>query len=483
MSKQDATQPSKLPRPTNTDEEAWKTYWQQQGQPWRTEPEIDAERQTYLIERLSIEPNIEKGIYPFKDIKLSRADVEWLLATHENGRGPINWSDKSQREREGLDLRGADLSQENLSNLPLACIQGGPGWGEWFFATEEQRTMAVVNLQGADLRRAQLQGAGLRGAQLQGAFLGEVQLQGANLSEAQVQKANLRGAQLQKADLAKAQLQKADLRGAQLQGAFLGEAQLREADLHGTKLQKAMLIGAQLQGASLYEAQLQGADLREAQLDGVQLPGATLSDEKYGPTLLADIRWGEINLAVVDWTPVKRLGDEHRAHQTKDVDDYRAAVRANRQLAVVLRDQGLNEEADRFAYRAQKLQRIVLRRQALEPHVSLRHRLEKLTSYIFSLFLDLLAGYGYHPIKTLGWYLLVIGGFAMTYSLSGHLPLLPDAFVFSIMSFHGRGFFPSLSGETSLHNSLVVSAAAEAVIGLFIEISFFATFTQRFFGR
>jgi len=53
----------------------------------------------------------------------------------------------------------------------------------------------------------------------------------------------------------------------------------------------------------------------------------------------------------------------------------------------------------------------------------------------------------------------------------------------SIMSFHGRGFFPSLSSETNLHNPLVMLAAAEAIVGLLIEISFIATFTQRFFGK
>lgn len=52
-------------------------------QPWRTEPEIDAERQTYLAERRSIMPDIKQGIYQLKYIKLNRADVEWLLGTHE----------------------------------------------------------------------------------------------------------------------------------------------------------------------------------------------------------------------------------------------------------------------------------------------------------------------------------------------------------------------------------------------------------------
>ena len=70
-------------------------------------------------------PNIGQHVYPFKNISLSRADVEWLLATHENGRGPVDWSDERQRERKGLDLRGANLYGVNLSNLPLACMQGG----------------------------------------------------------------------------------------------------------------------------------------------------------------------------------------------------------------------------------------------------------------------------------------------------------------------------------------------------------------------
>ena len=66
-------------RPANDDTEPWKAYWQAQGQPWRTEPEIDLERKHYLAERRNIKPDIKQGIYPFKDIKLSRADVEWLF--------------------------------------------------------------------------------------------------------------------------------------------------------------------------------------------------------------------------------------------------------------------------------------------------------------------------------------------------------------------------------------------------------------------
>src|SRR5437016_5439235 len=83
--------------------------WQTLALPWRTEPEIDIERQMYLTQRLEIAADIERGLYPFKDIKLSRADIEWLLATHEDRRGPVDWKD--QHTRVGLDLRGADLRQ------------------------------------------------------------------------------------------------------------------------------------------------------------------------------------------------------------------------------------------------------------------------------------------------------------------------------------------------------------------------------------
>ena len=123
MNEQDGTQSSSLQHPTSNKPEVWKAYWKKQGQSWRTEPEIDVERQKYLAARRGVTPDIGQGIYPFSDIKLSRVDIEWLLETHENGRGPVDWSDEHQREREGLDLRGADLG-----DLPLAGICGGLTW-------------------------------------------------------------------------------------------------------------------------------------------------------------------------------------------------------------------------------------------------------------------------------------------------------------------------------------------------------------------
>ena len=55
-----------------------------------------------------------------------------------------------------------------------------------------------------------------------------------------------------------------------------------------------------------------------------------------------------------------------------------------------------------------------------------------------------------------------------------------EALVVSLTAFHGRGFF---SNQFTPGDPQSFVAAAEAVIDLLIEISFIATFTQRFFDK
>jgi len=238
-------------------------------------------------------------------------------------------------------------------------------------------------------------------------------------------------------------------------------------------------VEADLRSADLREAHLEGVDLRAAFFDQVtRLNGVTLTDKLHGSILVADVRWGGVNLAVVDWASLKILGGEQEAchaeskygiEKTKSerLEEYREAVRANRQLAVALREQGLNEEADHFAYRAQCLQRIVSRRQ------------RRWLKFVFSWFLYLLAGYGYRPLRSVVAYVLLILGFAAAFYALGHL-LWYEALVVSLTAFHGRGFF---SQQYQPGDPQSIIAAVEAVVGLLIEISFIATFTQQFFGR
>jgi hypothetical protein len=342
-----------------------------------------------------------------------------------------------------------------------------------------------------------LERANLVGAHLEGAFLGGAYLKEANLIEAHLEEAFLHDTFLEKANLFQANLREANFSFAHLEEANLIEAHLEEANLSFAHLEKALFSEAYLEGAKLAMAHLEGANLVGAYLGGAKLQRASfdsmtiledcnLGSGKHRFASLANVRWSGVDLTVVDWLSVKMLGDEYEARQRKTHDgqakdkterlgEYKTAVQANRQLALVLRGQGMSEEADHFAYRAQLLQRVVWRR---------RRRFLK---YIFSWFLSLLAGYGYRPLRSLFLYLFVLTGFAVGYCVVTHVlhtqsyPLTYyEALILSISSFHGRGFFQPVQ---NLGDPIAVLAAAEAVIGLLIEISFIATFTQRFFGK
>jgi uncharacterized protein YjbI with pentapeptide repeats len=340
-----------------------------------------------------------------------------------------------------------------------------------------------VHLEGADLSNAHLERAVLRHAHLERAVLSRVHLEGADLH----------AAYLEGDHLYLAHLEGADLSGARLEGASFSEAHLEGADFGETHLEGVDLSGARLEGANLARAYLEGADLRGAFFDdATRLMEATLFDKKKTVAItVADLHWRGANLAVVGLPPAHLLGDERTARNAnrgygrrkfrdERIANFQAAVRANRQLAVALENQGLNEDAGRFAYNAQLLQQQVFWRQ------------RKFGAYLFSRLLDALAGYGYKPVRGLIAYALVIAAFAFSYSLATQGVLtfgLPpsqfqplqwyEALVLSISSFHGRGFFQPVQ---SLGDPVAILAAAEAITGLLIEISFIATFTQRFFG-
>jgi uncharacterized protein YjbI with pentapeptide repeats len=442
-------------RPTTDDRDAWKVYWEAQDMSWRTEPEVFDERQRYLAERRAVKPDVEKGVYPFRDeqgsIKLTRADVEWLLATHNDGRGPVRWEEVSHLSRGkwpwGVDLRGADLQGRDLRELPLAGMQGGLTWEEWSSTNQVQVDAAAVRLEDADLRKAHLEFAALRGAHLERAYAREVGFQGADLF-----RAHLEGASLYRAR-------------------FAGAGLATDGGVPGSTAHGRMPA-------------LPPADLRRAFLDrATNLHAVSLGDRVAGGVRLADVQWGEANLARVNWPQAHILGDERKARirrtsagtrkdRARRLEEFADSVRANRQLALVLRAQGMSEVADRFAFRAQLCQRVVLRYE----HHYLR--------YVGSWLLDLLSGYGYKPLRSFFAYAFVILAFASLYLFNAQFaaPHLTwdESIVLSVSSFHGRGFF---SSGISLGDTLARLAAGEAIIGLLIEITFIATFTQRFFAR
>lgn len=393
-------------------------------------------------------PETLRGDSAFKGLRLTGADVFWLaaqaLAKRDEERTIVEYTERLRNARDDFSL-WLDLG---LAGLHL-----------------ERANLNAAHLEHAPLYKAHLEGTNLFQANLNGALLREAHLEGANLTAAH--------------------LENADLTTAHLEGTlFLWDSHLEGADLSM----------AHLEGANLNLAHLEGAKLNRASLDAAtNLTGAVVSDQRgwlattihfllrrrsYGAISLADVRWNGFDLTRVDWSAVRRLGDEHtRRWWWWSRWEAETATRANIQLSKQLDNAGLKDDSDRFAYRAQVCQRRVYL------------RCLRLGRWLFSWLLFILAGYGYRPLRTLFWYLAVIGGFAFAYYSLGPsvgVPLPPlGAVVFSVTSFHGRGFFPvgSPGHSVTLDDPLTVLAAAEAVLGLLIEVSFIATFTQRYFGK
>jgi uncharacterized protein YjbI with pentapeptide repeats len=202
---------------------------------------------------------------------------------------------------------------------------------------------------------------------------------------------------------------------ANLSGATLGFANLSGATPMEANLSGATLDGADLSRTTLTDAKLSGAELTGARMDATTgLRDARLDTH----TRVADVVWNGVPLSRLNWQDVAVLGDEQVARSPRGANgkpkdkatrlrEYANAVLANRQVATVLRSQGLNEHADRFAYRAQLCQRRVLRLQ--------RNYLR----YLGSLFLGVIAGYGYKPMRSFITYALVVLGFAASYFALG----------------------------------------------------------------
>jgi hypothetical protein len=248
-------------RPEPEGDSSWPEYWKTQEMPWRTEPEIDEERQRFLTERRAMQPDFETGIYPFGGVKLDREDVEWLLATHESrGKvGPVWWAEEKDKpadeRRVGLDLRGADLQHAVLGALPLACMRGGPVISEL--------TLNFAALPSVELPPMYLWTAvTLRAA--------------AHLEEADLNEAHLEHAELNWAHLAGARLRMAHLEGAQLMHADLESTSLSRAHFEGAFMYAAILRGHPTTGA--IEAHFEHADLRYADLGSALLTGAHFED-------------------------------------------------------------------------------------------------------------------------------------------------------------------------------------------------------------
>jgi hypothetical protein len=239
----------------------------------------------------------------------------------------------------------------------------------------------------------------------------------------------------------------------------------------------------------------------------IQILPAQCWDLQVGPRV-ADASWSETNMSVIAWSNIIQLGDEYDACQEYDnvkgkdkktrLREYRIAMRATHQLAVVLQDQGLTPDASRFAYRAKCLERAVYRYElrSITWHdqnskkrtvKSVRKGLIRffllLSLWFSSWCLFLIAGYGYRLLFCLFWYFPIILGFAFAYlHMEPHYFTWWTALGERVNVFHGRGASPNIPQLTHPAR-FVMLTIAEAWAGLVIEVVFVTTLIQRFFGK
>jgi hypothetical protein len=315
----------------------------------------------------------------------------------------------------------------------LTWIMNERGWYGTSKEVRERNRRAVIDLSFADMRRINLRGSSF--------FL-----------------SNFTGSLLDFADLSDC-----NFYGGNFSGAYL----------NGTDFTESNLQIVNLSGANFLDTCLAGADLDEARLNGqTRLRGPKV--DKH--TRFGDIVLNDALVTLIDWSKIDTLGDEDYIRLAKTRNDkilaLHKAIRAYRAFASALSSQGFKPEASRFRLRGQKLERKLF----LMQHHIMR--------WLFAAILNAMSGTGERPVRALATYCLTLATFAIIYYevthalLSGISSLTwSEALVLSITSFHGRGFFP---GNILLGDWVARIAALEAMIGLFIEIVFIATFSRRF---
>jgi uncharacterized protein YjbI with pentapeptide repeats len=246
----------------------------------RTEREIAVERsqevslQAYLdfITQLLLKEGLQKS-KPEDEVRLVGRATTLIELCRLNGKrkGILLRFLQESKLLQGeavIDLGGADLRKANLEKADL---QG---------ANLEKADLGGADLRKANLEKADLQGANLEKADLSDGRLGWAKLERANLSEVNLSKADLEGADLKHAYLFKTDLGQASLSKADLEGASLAWANLSGADLSRANMVATSLTEAELERANLSEVNLSKADLRGVSLKRSNLEGAVVSTEQ-----------------------------------------------------------------------------------------------------------------------------------------------------------------------------------------------------------
>lgn len=229
-------------------------------------PEKDSNPQNSKGEQIN-NPGKEFLRYIFRDVE----NVEHLVAIITVV--VLSWDAPSQRKR---------THYEAWQVVNSAQGQGGSGGRikALEYLNKERESVAGLTAYRTDLTGIQLQKADLFRADFSDTCLNNSNFKGAILREAKLNGAKLRNANLQKADLSNASLENAKLENADLRNANLSAVNFRNADLIDAKLEDANLTNAILQNTDLRNANLCYVNLNRTQLINAKLCRTNLRESK-----------------------------------------------------------------------------------------------------------------------------------------------------------------------------------------------------------
>jgi hypothetical protein len=161
--------------------------------------------------------------------------------------------------------------------------EGQQAWNDWRAANPGVQPV----LRGADLSDEDLSGLNLAEADLSDAELFQTDLSKVNLKMAILKGADLSGANLAGADLYKLDAAGTTFLETDLSGTYSAESTFTGCDLRG-----ATMSGADFSGADLSGARLSSADLRGTNLSRADLTGADLKNSHLGSTDLSGLTYG-----------------------------------------------------------------------------------------------------------------------------------------------------------------------------------------------
>jgi len=298
-----------------------------------------------------------------------------------------------------------------------------------------------------------------KGTSFMGLNLAKVCLRDIDLSRADLSGVNMARADLSGAMLFDVVLKKAELLGANLSGADLTSSNLEDADLTRANLFGARLWHANLRGANLIEANLSSCDLWDSELYGIRMWRTNLRD-------IASLGKKNFGKPVNKYMAVYSINE---SGITSSEDAYR-------NLKKHFLDKGRYNDASWASFKEKSMEKKRLKK-------------KKNPSYLPSLIMDLMCGYGEKPHRIIISSAAVITFYSLAYYLLNaiqlaqsvsYVPSMGDYLYYSIITFTTVGYGDFIPRSVPLFRLI---AASQAFIGTFMIGLFIFTLARKYSAR